>query len=413
MTLGYCVSARAMLAAMVTVAAPAVAETLTLESAIARALAATPQQAAAAARLNTLRAARAVADTRPAGSVEVLGENFGFGGRDLNRQIQIGATYNRPIERGGKRSARIAVAEGDMAVAAAEALVQRLDLAQRVQRLHVEVQAAEAMIALARERVTLANQVVRDATRRVAAARDPLFVGSQARTRLAEAQVELEMAEHARDAALARLTALWGSSPAGLAVAAQNFLNVAEVADGTAAAAADQAVFAARQQRAAANETLQRANGRTDPVWTLGPRYIGTGDAALVAGMKLPFGNRALNRANADRARAEARQVDAEAAVADFERRQQILLAAELVNESAHEVVAIRDKVLPIARRTLAEVRAGYNRGGFTFLDVATAATALHEARVRMLRAAARHHDARATLDRLTGRFAPLVQDAQ
>lgn len=412
MTSGYCVAARAMLAAMVTVAAPAVAETLTLESAIARALAATPQQAAAAARRNTLRAARAVADTRPAGSVEVLGENFGFGGRDLNRQIQIGATYNRPIERGGKRSARIAVAEGDMAVAAAEALVQRLDLAQRVQRLHVEVQAAEAMIALARERVTLADQVVKDATRRVAAARDPLFVGSQARTRLAEAQVELEMAEHARDAALARLTALWGSSPAGVEVAAQNFLNVAEVADGT-AAAADRAVFAARQQRAAANEMLQRANGRTDPVWTLGPRYIGTGDAALVAGMKLPFGNRALNRANADRARAEARQVDAEAAVADFERRQQILLAAELVNESAHEVDAIRDKVVPIAQRTLTEVRAGYNRGGFTFLDVAAAATALHEARVRMLRAAARHHGARATLDRLTGRFAPLVQDAK
>jgi len=403
----------APLAALVAIAAPAAAETLTLESAIARALAATPQQAAAAARLDTLRAARAVADTRPAGSVEVLGENFGVGGRDLNRQIQIGATYNQPIERGGKRTARIGVVEADMALAASEALVKRLDLAERVQRLHLEVQAAEAAIGLARDRVSLADQVVKDAARRVAAARDPLFVGSQARTRLAEAQVELEMAEHARDAALARLTALWGSSPAGLAVDAQNFLNVTEVAEGVAAAAADRAVFDARQQRAVANEALQRANGRTDPIWSLGPRYIGTGDAALVAGMTLPFGNRALNRATVDRARAEARQVEAEAAVADFERRQQIILAAELVNEAAHEVEAIRDKVVPMAERTLAEVRAGYNRGGFTFLDVATAASALHDARVRMLRAATRHHDAKAMLDRLNGRFAPLVQDAQ
>lgn len=413
MRLEFRVASRAALVALASIATPVEAETLTLEAAIARALAATPQQAAAAARLNTLRAARGVADTRPAGSVEVLGENFGFGGRDLNRQIQIGATYNQPIERGGKRGARIGVVEADMAVAGSEALVQRLNLAERVQRLHVEVQASEAMIVLARDRVTLAEAVVKDASRRVAAARDPLFVGSQARTRLAEAQVELELAEHARDAALARLTALWEASPAGLAVDAQNFLNVQEVADGVPAAAADKAVFAARQQRAAANETLQRANGRTDPIWSLGPRYIGTGDAALVAGLTLPFGNRALNKATVDRARAEGRQVEADAAVADFERRQQIMLAVELVNEAAHEVEAVRDKVVPMAERTLAEVRAGYNRGGFTFLDVATAATALHDARVRMLRAATRHHDAKATLDRLTGRFAPLVQDAQ
>jgi outer membrane protein, heavy metal efflux system len=225
--------------------------------------------------------------------------------------------------------------------------------------------------------------------------------------------VELELADHARDAALARLTALWGGSPEGLSVEAPNFLNVREAAGEAVMAAADQAVLAAQRQRAEANQTLQQANGRTDPVWSLGPRYIGTGDVALVAGLALPFGNRALNRANVERARAESRQVEAEAAVASFERRQQIMLAAELVNEAAHEVEAIQGKVVPMAERTLAEVRAGYNRGGFTFLDVATAATALHEARLRMLRAATRHHDAKATLDRLTGRFAPLVQDAQ
>jgi cobalt-zinc-cadmium efflux system outer membrane protein len=66
---------------------------------------------------------------------------------------------------------------------------------------------------------------------------------------------------------------------------------------------------------------------------------------------------------------------------------------------------------VPGAERTLAEVRAGYNRGGFTFLDVSTAQTALHEARARMVRAATRHHEARVDLDRLTGRFATLVQE--
>ena len=93
-----------------------------------------------------------------------------------------------------------------------------------------------------------------------------------------------------------------------------------------------------------------------------------------------------------------------------FQRTQAIALAAEKVEETRHEVEAIRDRVVPGAVRTLAEVRQGYNRGGFTFLDVSTAQTALHEARARMVRAAARHHEARADLDRLTGRFAALAQ---
>lgn len=173
---------------------------------------------------------------------------------------------------------------------------------------------------------------------------------------------------------------------------------------------ADLAIFEARRRRAAAGVTLQQAATRTDPTWTAGPRYIGTGDVAVVAGVSLPLANRALNRANIARAEAEARQVEADLAVERFQRTQAIALAAEKVEETRHEVEAIRDRVVPGAVRTLAEVRQGYNRGGFTFLDVSTAQTALHEARARMVRAAARHHEARADLDRLTGRFAALAQ---
>ena len=133
----------------------------------------------------------------------------------------------------------------------------------------------------------------------------------------------------------------------------------------------------------------------------------------MVAGLSLPLSNRGLNRANIARAEAQARQVEADLAVETFQRRQQIALAAEKVTETAHEVDAIRRQVVPGAQRTLAEVRSGYNRGGFTFMDVSVAQTALHEARARMVRAATRHHEARVELDRLTGRFAPLVQETR
>ena len=84
----------------------------------------------------------------------------------------------------------------------------------------------------------------------------------------------------------------------------------------------------------------------------------------------------------------------------------------------------LRQSILPSSRpgargrtRTIAsrkpirlrEVRAGYNRGGFTFLDVSIAQTALHEARVRFVDALAEYHQAKVDYDRLTGRFIELV----
>ena len=301
--------------------------------------------------------------------------------------------------------------DADIAVIRAETLIRRLEIATAVQRLYVETQAAEATVGIARDRIAIAEQLSREVGRRVADARDPLFAGTRARTQLAEARVDLEIAQHARDAALTRLALLLGEQAGQLTVGRGNFLDVEEASASLEPAAVDVAVFEARRRRAAAELTLQRANARTDPTVSGGPRLIGSGDIAVVAGVSLPLKNRGLNRSNIARSEAEARQVEADLAVDLFQRRQQIALAAERVTETAHEVEAIRNRVVPGAQRTLAEVRAGYNRGGFTFLDVSIAQTALHEARARMVRAATRHHEARVELDRLTGRFAPLVQE--
>lgn len=385
---------------------------LTLDQAIARAVAASPRNTAVSARREVLSAARAQADTRPAASVDVLAENLGVGGPELNRQIQVGATYNMPIERGGKRAARIALVEGDRGVADAEAIVARLDLAEAVQRLFVEVQATTVVAMLADEQLGIARQLQREVQRRVDGARDPLFAGTRAQTQLAEAEVDLEIAEHARDAAMIRLTAMWRGKPIGLKVSAEDFLTF-EDGEANAPSPADLAIYAARRRRADAAVALERSNARTDPTVSAGPRFIGTGDFAIVAGVSLPLRNRALNAASIARAQAEQRQIDADLAVERFDRERAIALAAEKVEESRHEAEAVRDRVIPGLVRTLAEVRAGYARGGFSFLDVSTAQTALAASRRRLIDAARRHHEAGVELDRLTGRFLPLVQEAR
>ncbi|OAN85460.1 hypothetical protein A8B77_09405 [Erythrobacter sp. EhN03] len=397
----------ALLAATLVWATSASAQTYTLEEAVRTAVANSPQGEATAARLDGLNAARSAADTNPAPTIDGTVENIGTPGFS---QWQIDGTYNQRLERGGKRAARVGLAQGDIAVAGAEALVRRLDLASEVQALYVEAQAAALSLELARSRVEIAETLANEVQRRVDEARDPLFAGTRARTQLAEARVDLGLAEHAFEAALARLALLTGGDPRSIGVVTSGFLEAEEIAITTAdLTPVDLAVFQARRERADANYRLQEANSRTDPTVFAGPRLFGNGDVAVIAGFSLPLPNRALNRANIDRAAAEQRQVEADLAVERFQRRRQIALAAERVEEARHEAEAIQEQVVPGAEQTLREVRAGYNRGGFTFLDVSIAQTALHEARVRFVDALAEYHQAKVDYDRLTGRFIELV----
>lgn len=397
----------ALLAATLVWATSASAQTYTLEEAVRTAVANSPQGEATAARLDGLNAARNAADTNPAPTIDGTVENIGTPGFS---QWQIDGTYNQRLERGGKRAARVGLAQGDIAVAEAEALVRRLDLASEVQALYVEAQAAALSLELARSRVEIAETLANEVQRRVDEARDPLFAGTRARTQLAEARVDLGLAEHAFEAALARLALLTGGDPRSIGVVTSGFLEAEEIAITNAdLTPVDLAVFQARRERADANYRLQEANSRTDPTVFAGPRLFGNGDVAVIAGFSLPLPNRALNRANIDRAAAEQRQVEADLAVERFQRRRQIALAAERVEEARHEAEAIQEQVVPGAEQTLREVRAGYNRGGFTFLDVSIAQTALHEARVRFVDALAEYHQAKVDYDRLTGRFIELV----
>ena len=397
----------ALLAATLVWATSASAQTYTLEEAVRTAVANSPQGEATAARLDGLNAARAAADTKPAPTIDGTVENIGTPGFS---QWQIDGTYNQRLERGGKRAARVGLAQGDIAVAEAEALVRRLDLASEVQALYVEAQAAALSLELARSRVEIAETLANEVQRRVDEARDPLFAGTRARTQLAEARVDLGLAEHAFEAALARLALLTGGDPGSIGVVTSGFLEAEEIAITNAdLTPVDLAVFQARRERADANYRLQEANSRTDPTVFAGPRLFGNGDVAVIAGFSLPLPNRALNRANIDRAAAEQRQVEADLAVERFQRRRQIALAAERVEEARHEAEAIQEQVVPGAEQTLREGRAGYNRGGFTFLDVSIAQTALHEARVRFVDALAEYHQAKVDYDRLTGRFIELV----
>lgn len=397
-------------AALASIASPLAAEPLTLEAAVGRALSVAPEAQVAGARLDALRASRVQAGVRPNATVELLAENVaGTGPYRFVDATEVTGSYAQTIERGGKRRARVALAEREIDLATAEAVLARLEVAARVQRAYVEATAANAAIAVAGDRLAAARSLAREVNRRVSAARDPLFAGTRAATRVAEAEVELELAEHAYKAALVRLTALWGGPSETVTLAAPDFLKL-DRSDAQPDASPMAAIYAARSARAEAAVAVERTRAIQDPTVRGGLRHLRPADdVAFVVGVSIPLGNKTANRAAIDRAVAERRRVDAEAAVAEAQRRRDVTLAAERVHEARLEAIGIRDRVIPAAAKTLAQVRDGYARGGFTYLDVADAQRALGDARARLVASAREYHEAGAELDRLTGRFIPTI----
>lgn len=386
-------------------------ERLTLETAIRRALAATPLSAVASARRESLNAAREAAGMKPQPTVEVMVENFGPPMGDLYDQFQITGTYSQRFERRGKRQARVRVASREIDVAEAEAIVARLDLIKTVQQGFAEVQAAQAKIIVARDRLSIAKQLQAEVARRVASAKDPIFAGTRARAAAAEADVNLELAIHAREAALKRLASFWGGNGAVAIAGTADFVGVMPEPATLAPSSADLALAETRLARAEAAVDVQRANARADRTLFAGPRIIGTGAIGAVAGVSMPLGGKRIARARVAEATAETRRLAAELAVERNRLERAIALAAERVNENRREAQAIRDEVVPSAERTLEQVRFGYNRGFFNFTDVSAAQTVLASARERVIEAARRYQEARADLDRLTGRFTDLARE--
>lgn len=418
--IGACFGTRAARRALLCQAAigvflssPAHAQTeLTLDDAIRRALTAAPQTASVTAQIDALNANRTVAGLGPQPTVEVETENFGPPIGDLYNQFQVTGRYSQRIERGGKKEARVALAESQIGVVRAEAIALRLDYIEAVQLAYVEVQAEEAAIGVARQRLAIAKELEKEVASRVASARDPVFAGTRAQAVVAEAEVDLGLAIHARDAALTRLALWWKGTPDGLTVPVGMFLDLKAVAGPFEPSPADLSIYRARGTQADAEIDLQQANAVRDPTISGGPRFIGTGDFGFVASVSIPLGGRQLAEARVMQAQAERRRVDADLEVQRFTLERELALAAEKVEETRHEAEAIQQQVLPKAEQALKEVRLGYNRGFFSFADVTAAETAVANAAERTVEAARKYHEAKVELDRLTGRYTTLAQEA-
>lgn len=385
-------------------------QTLSLPEALSRAAGFSPGRAASEARVVAGEAAVRQAGVRPNPSLGVELENFaGSGAYSLVDRTEVTVSYQQTLERGGKREARTGLAQRQLDVARLRGAVRALDLLRDVQIAYAEALVAEADLVVAEARRVAVQSAQRDVDRRVKSARDPLFAGSRAEAIAAQAEIARDDARSAAEAARARLAAYWGAGP-NYSLDVKDFFDVAPLTAAPPTEVADLQLLAAERDAAIAGVRVEQSRAVSDPTLKAGVRYLGQGDeVAFVVGGSIPLRRYDTNTGGIARAQAERMAAEAEIEAARLAREREIAHLTRRMSASARESERIRTEVIPAAIRAVEQVRDGFNRGGFQYIDVSEAEMALFEARARRIAVLKQFHLDQAALDRLTGRHALLV----
>jgi cobalt-zinc-cadmium efflux system outer membrane protein len=383
---------------------------LTLQEAITRAVEADPGLRAAGAGVDAARGGVRQARARPNPELSAEVENFngtgelrGFSGAETTFGL------SQEIELGGRRGARMRLADRELHGAELDRVLRGLDLIRDVQTAYYDALGAEELVAIARERLTTAEALNTSVARRVAAARDPLMAGARAEAGVAEARIALTRAQSEAATARARLASFIGGDE-GLTLVAADFA-LPRASDHEHRPISDQSPDIARltteRDRFGAAVSVERSLAWQNPTLSFGYRRFEDrdGDGALVAGMSIPLGVFDRNQGAVARARAEQRRAEFEVEAARRSLTREYSALERAIASDATAVRATEEEVIPQAERALALAQDGYNRGAFSYLDVLEAQRALSDARQTRVESLRSYHSNEAALDRLTARF--------
>ncbi|QGP78652.1 TolC family protein [Sphingobium sp. CAP-1] len=391
---------------------PSAGPVFTLEDAVAAAGGSAPAAQAAQAGIAAAQAARTVAGLRPNPQLQTQVENVaGSGAYDGFSQAETTVGINIPIEMGGKRSARVAVANAQTDRALLIAAITQADIRLQVTGLYIEAIAAERRALTARDQVRIAQDALQAAKVRVQAGRASPIEEQRAEVAKLNAEAGAERTRRLADATRANLARRIGR-PLGDSLEAVSLDRLPGDIYGPAAVTSEGtlALAAANADLAIADAGVRLAQSQRVPDLTVGPavrRLSATNDTAAVFSISLPIplfnaGKAAVAQANAERTRAAAQRrmtaLDVEQAITDAQA------------EADNAATAARNAsgpALAAAREAARIARIGYREGKFGQLDLLDAERTLADTRIAAIDALVAYQNARAQLERLT---APVPQ---
>ncbi len=388
---------------------------LTLADALNRAGASSPFQDAATAGIRAAEAQRRVAGLRP--NPSIVGEAENVAGTGIYQGLRSSETtlgLALPLELGGKRGARIAVAEAQIGRAGLRSEIARADLRLRVTQTYNSAAAAQRRVIIAEDQVGIAAEVLRAARVRVQAGRASPLEEQRADVARIAAEGALERTRRSAEAASGNLARLLGTPVGQLD---RSWFDAVPSA-GTMrpmAASGTLTVAAARADLDTASAQVRLARSQRVPDLTVSAsarRLEQTNDVAAVFGVSIPLNVFNNGRASIAVAEAQREQSDAQRRIALLDAEQDVATAQADAENAATTARNATGPALAAATEAARIARIGYREGKFGQLDLLDAERTLLETRTAAIDALAAHHDAQARLERLTA-AAPLPKDDQ
>jgi len=393
------------------VGAVAAEKVLTLDEAVARALATSPAVEGAAQGVSAAEARTHQAGLWPNPELEIEVENFGGDGEFNGFEgAETSALLSQPLPLGGKPGRRRAVADSDHILANRDLQLIRLEVTAQATAAFSMVLAAQQREDLAVKLLEVADDFARVVLARVDAGKISPVELTRAQIEVAQAQVRRARALRQLAARRARLAATWGStivdfnravgdlpyphSPPPLEKLRSMMMQTPDtirLADSI-----------ERQRRVV---QLEKSLRFPDLAIGIGSRrFEETGLSAWVAGVgvEIPIFDRNQGARKAAEFDLERERRDAEAArvalVAD------LAVVCERLNAAAEAARMADGEIVPSAMSALTAVETGYREGKFGFIDVIAAQRAFFEASALLLDSLEEYAVARADLERLVGR---------
>ncbi|WP_454712731.1 TolC family protein [Cupriavidus nantongensis] len=382
---------------------PQPAGTLTLDAALALAEAGSFTLSAAGKELDATEGDLVQSRVLPNPELAVSMEDTRKASRSTTGQV------NLPIELGGKRAARIGLAERGRELAQAELGSTRAELRAAVIARFFGVLVAQERVRLAEGSVGIASQAADAAGRRVAAGKVAPLEAARARVEQANAELELAEATGALQSARQSLAALWGDSVPRFAQARGDLdaLPSRPAPAALQAALEDSPLLEASRlaaERSRADVAVQRSRQYPDVTVSLGAKRDNEANRNMaVLGVAIPLPLFDRNQGNLYAALRRADRAQDTHAATRVRLQGELQQASTQLSVSRAAAQTLQASVLPAAEQAYAAASRGFEAGKFNFLDVLDAQRTLFQARIRYLDVLARTYDAAASIDRILG----------
>jgi cobalt-zinc-cadmium efflux system outer membrane protein len=322
-------------------------------------------------------------------------------------ELNIG--LSQVIELGGKRQARLGVANRRIDLLAAQQRVVELDLLGETTQRFIDVVAAQELLELQRRATEIANQTIELLEPLVAAGRSPQLEQDRAEAARIRAEAAQAMAVAMLDSARIRLSAMWAISEpqfdsvdanllaVGTAGSLQTLLSNLDSNPDIAIYGSEERLHEAELRQA---NTMQQSNIE----WSAGVRHLRElNDTAFTVAVSMPLFAESRAQGQIREARARLQEVEAQRAVTMNRLTGEITSLYQRLNQTISEVNLLQDEVLPRLESVQEQSRAAYENGTYSYLELISAQQEYLDAELALINSATTAHKLRAEIERLSG----------